>query len=78
MGNVFLILLIIGAAIATVVALIRGIIAFLKTTEAELNSTDPGPSQSSLKQNKAMMTRIVFQAVAVMLVALLLLLNSGK
>lgn len=78
MANIFLVLLIIAAAIATVVALVRGIIAFLKTTEAELNSTDTGPSQSSLKQNKMMMTRIVFQALAVLFVALLLLLNSGK
>lgn len=78
MGNVLLIILIIGFAIAAVVALIRGIVAFLKTTEAELNSTDTGPSQSSLKQNRMMMARITFQALAVLFVALLLLLNSGK
>lgn len=76
--NIFLILLIIGFAIAAAVALIRGIVAFLKTTEAELNSTDTGPSQSSLKQNKMMAHRIMFQAVAVLFAALLLLLNSGK
>lgn len=76
--NVFLILLIIAAAGATLFALIRGIVAFLQTTEAELKSTDAGPSQSSLKQNKAMMMRITFQAVAVLFIALLLLLNSGK
>ncbi|CAN5263737.1 hypothetical protein BH10PSE13_BH10PSE13_24380 [soil metagenome] len=76
--NAFLIILIIAAAGATLFALIRGIVAFLQTTEAELNSTDTGPSQSSLKQNKAMMMRITFQAVAVLFIALLLLLNSGK
>lgn len=76
--TVFLILLIIAAAGATLFALIRGIVAFLQTTEAELNSPDPGPSQSSLKQNKAMMMRIIFQGVAVLLCAILLLLNSGK
>jgi hypothetical protein len=76
--NAFLILLIIAAAGATLFALIRGIVAFLQTTEAELNSTDPGPSPSSLKQNKAMMMRITFQAVAVLFIALLLLLNSNK
>lgn len=76
--NVFLVLLIVAAAVATVVALVRGIITFLKTTEAELNSTDSGPSESSLRQNKMMMARIMFQAVAVLFVALLLLLNSGR
>ncbi len=76
--NTFLVLLIVAAAVATVVALVRGIITFLKTTEAELNSTDSGPSESSLRQNKMMMARIMFQAVAVLFVALLLLLNSGR
>lgn len=76
--NTFLVILIIVAAIATVIALIRGIVTFLKTTEAELNSGQSGPSRSSLKQNRMMMARITFQAVAVLLVALLLLLNGGN
>ncbi|MBK5265370.1 MAG: HIG1 domain-containing protein, partial [Alphaproteobacteria bacterium] len=50
----FLVILIILAAIATVVALIRGIITFLKTTEQDLKS-GTGPSASSLKQNRMMM-----------------------
>ncbi len=78
MSTTILIILFVAAAIATVVALIRGIVAFLKTTEAELNSTAEGPSQSSLKQNKMMFNRIAFQAIAVLLLALVLLLNSGR
>lgn len=74
----FLIILIVLAALATLFMLIKGIVTFLQTTEAELNSSDTGPSQSSLKQNKAMMGRIAFQAIAILLVALLLLLNGGK
>jgi hypothetical protein len=76
--NTFLVLLIIAAAIATVVALIRGIIAFLQTTKEELNSTHSGPSASSLKQNKMMFARIGFQAIAVLLVALLMLMHGGS
>ncbi|HEX7781310.1 MAG TPA: twin transmembrane helix small protein [Sphingobium sp.] len=76
--NTFLVLLIIAAAIATVVALIRGIVVFLQTTKEELNSTEPGPSASSLKQNKMMFARIGFQAIAVLLVALLMLLNGAN
>ena len=71
--NAFLIILLVGAMIATVVMLVRGIIAFLKTTEADLNDETAGPSQSALKQNKMMMGRIAFQAVAVIIVVILLL-----
>lgn len=76
MANTLLILLIIVAAIATVGALVRGVVTFLKTTEEELNSTSSGPSESSLKQNRMMMARITFQAIAVALVALLLLFHG--
>ncbi|CAN5280112.1 hypothetical protein BH10PSE12_BH10PSE12_09930 [soil metagenome] len=76
--NTFIVILIIAAAIATVVALVRGIIVFLQTTKEELNSTDAGPSASSLKQNKMMFARIWFQAIAVLLVALLMLMKGGS
>jgi len=72
----FLVILIILAAIATVVALIRGIITFLRTTEEDLKGGQ-GPSASGLKQNKMMMARIGFQALAVLIVALLLLMTGG-
>jgi len=78
MGNTFIAILIIAAMIATVIALVRGIVAFLRTSQAELNDQQAGPSQSSLKQNRMMLARITFQAVAVLFVALLLLMNSGK
>ena len=77
MGNAVIVILIIVAAVGAVVALVRGVIAFLKTTEQDLKN-GTGPSQSSLKQNRMMMMRVTFQAGAVLLVALLLLLNSGK
>ncbi|CAH0348744.1 hypothetical protein BH11PSE5_BH11PSE5_17630 [soil metagenome] len=76
--NTFLVILIIAAAFMTVFMLVRGVVAFLKTTEAELKSDQVGPSASSLKQNKAMFARIGFQAVAVLLVALLMLLNGKQ
>jgi hypothetical protein len=72
----FLVILIILAAIATVVALIRGIITFLRTTAEDLKGGQ-GPSASGLKQNKMMMARIGFQALAVLIVALLLLMTGG-
>jgi NADH:ubiquinone oxidoreductase subunit 3 (subunit A) len=68
--QVFLTILLVLAVIATVVLLVRGIISFLQTTEDDLNSD--GPSEGSLKQNKMMMGRIGFQAIAVVIVVLLL------
>ncbi len=78
MGNALLVILLILAMGATLYALVRGIVTFLKTTEEELKNGTNGPSESSLKQNKMMMMRITFQAAAVLIVALILLMNSGK
>ena len=72
--TIFLTILLIAAMGATVFMLVRGIVVFLKTTEADLKSGTPGPSASALKQNKAMMGRIFFQAIAVVIAALLMLL----
>ena len=70
--NTFLIILLVIAVIATVVSLVRGIIAFLQTTEADLKDQENGPSASGIKQNKMMMNRILFQALAVVIVVILL------
>ncbi|MEY4890651.1 MAG: hypothetical protein RIQ75_1781 [Pseudomonadota bacterium] len=77
MGNTFLILLLVAAMIATVVALVRGVVAFLKTTEEDLKGDGVGPSASSVKQNKAMMHRVIFQAVAILIVVVLLASSRG-
>jgi hypothetical protein len=74
--NTIFMLLIIAAMIATVVALIRGIIAFLRTSEADLK--EGGVNQSGLRQNKMMRLRIAFQALAVILVILLLMMGRGS
>ena len=72
--NTLLAILLVAAMGATLFMLVRGIVAFLKTTEAELKSDAAGPSASGVKQNKAMMGRIFFQAVAVLIAALLMVL----
>lgn len=71
----FLIILIVLAGLATVGALIHGIVTFLRTTEKDLLGT--GPSVSGMRQNKAMRMRIMFQALAVIFVILLLLLKRS-
>lgn len=75
--KLFLILLLIAAMIATVVALVRGIVTFLKVTEAELKD-GTGPTASALKSNKMMQQRILFQGIAIAIVALLLLMASSS
>jgi hypothetical protein len=68
-------ILLVFALVATVVALVRGIVSFLRTTDTELRR-DPqlGPSASSLRQNRMMWRRIQFQALAIFVAVLLLLL----
>ncbi len=51
--NTFLTLLLIAAMIATVVALVRGVIAFLQESTAQVKKGE-GPSQASLKSNRMM------------------------
>lgn len=70
-----LVILIIFAAIGALVALIRGIIAFLRHTEQDLKGE--GISISGQKQNRMMQQRVMFQALAVLLVAVLLLFSRG-
>jgi Hypoxia induced protein conserved region len=73
----FLIIVAIGFMLATAVALVRGIIAFLQTTEAELNSPDTGPTVNQLKQNKMMMNRIIFQGLAIVVLIIVMMMARG-
>ena len=67
----FLVILLIAAMIATVVALVRGIVSFLSNAHAE--ATGEGPSEASLKSNKMMVRRIQFQALAIFVILLIFL-----
>ncbi|WP_340264725.1 twin transmembrane helix small protein [Sphingobium mellinum] len=75
--NVVLVIALILAMAATLFALIRGIIAFLQSTKEQLNAPEGTPSQSSLKQNRMMINRILFQATAVIIVAIMLLMKGN-
>ena len=75
MGNTLLVLVIIGLAIMVVVSLVRGIIAFLKTSKDDLATPGGGATPMQLQQNKMMFARIKYQALAIIVVALLMLFN---
>jgi hypothetical protein len=68
-----LIPLIVVLMILVVVSLVRGIVAFMQSTKLDLER-DPteGPSAMQLQQNKMMFARIKYQALAVVVVAVLL------
>ena len=68
--NTLLIILLIAAMLATVVALVRGIIAFLQESTVQVKGT--GPSQAALKSNRMMQQRIFFQAIAILIVVIIL------
>lgn len=70
-------ILVVVFALCALAALVRGIVTFLRTTDAELRSAGDRPSQSALKQNKMMWRRIQFQALAVVGAVLLLMLAGS-
>jgi hypothetical protein len=75
--NTILVILLVGAMIFVVVSLVRGVVAFLQSYRAEIDG-DAGverQKEMQLKQNRMMMNRIKFQALAIVIVAILLMLN---
>jgi hypothetical protein len=56
-----------------VVSLVRGVIAFLQSTREDLEGGNGnGPSRMQLRQNEMMFNRIKYQALAVIVVVVLL------
>ena len=75
--NTFLVILLIAAMLATVAMLVRGLVIFLMSASAEVKG-ERGPSASALKSNKAMQYRIFFQAIAILIVVLILFVAGGR
>ena len=71
----FLGILIIICAIGAVVSIVRGVIAMLQRDHERVNKE--GVSESGLQQNRMMWRRIQFQAAAIVLVVILLLMARG-
>ena len=71
-----LILMIIAAAGAVVYALVRGLIAFANMEPGDIDAD--GITASHKKQNEMMFARVKYQAIAIGLVVLLLVLAGGQ
>lgn len=61
----------------TLYSLIRGVVAFLQTTKIDLeNGNAENVAEMQLKQNKAMFARIKYQALAVVVVVVILAISQ--
>lgn len=59
--------------VMVVISLIKGIAAFMQSTREDLERPESaGPSEMQLKQNKMMYARILYQGIAIVVVAILL------
>tara|TARA_R110002033_G_scaffold28648_5_gene63876 strand:+ start:122 stop:352 length:231 start_codon:yes stop_codon:yes gene_type:complete len=71
-----LILMIVAAAGAVVYALVRGLIAFANMEPGDVDAD--GITASHKKQNEMMFARIKYQAIAIVLVVVLLVIAGGQ
>jgi hypothetical protein len=73
--NAVLVILLVLAMVFVVVSLVRGVIAFLQSHRADIEAGGERQREMQLKQNRMMMNRIKFQFLAIVIVAILLMLN---
>ena len=73
--NTFLVIVLIVAVAWVVISLVRGIVAFLQSTKLDLESDGERAREMQLRQNQMMFARIKYQALAVVVVAILLMIN---
>ncbi len=76
--NYILIPALIILCILVVVSLVRGIVAFLQSTKIDLETGESlDASEMQLKQNKAMFARIKYQALAIVVVMIMLAISRA-
>ncbi len=75
---IFLAFLLLAAMFATLFILIKGLVNMAQTTSQDLENTGDGPSPRALKSQKLMQQRILFQAIAIGVIALILIMMSAK
>lgn len=70
----FLIIVLLALMVMVVVSLIRGVVAFMKSTKIDLE-TGRGETATDMQvlQNRMMMNRIKYQALAIVVVAIMLM-----
>jgi len=71
-----LIIALVALVVMVLVSLVRGIVAFLQSTKMDLEGGEERVKEMQLRQNKAMMSRIKYQAAAIAVALILLALAS--
>lgn len=74
--NLFLVLVLLAVMLAVVFVLVKGLVNMAQTTQADLEGE--GPSERSIRSNKLMQQRILLQALAIGIIAVLLLFASAS
>ena len=74
--NTFLVVLLILAMTWVVISLVRGIVAFMQSTKLDLEGGEERVKEMQLRQNKMMFARIKYQAIAIVVVTVLLMINN--
>ena len=74
--TVMLCLLIGAFVIAAAVALVRGLAAFFRDGEKIRSGTADGDAQFGVTQNRMMSQRVLFQGIAILFIALIVLMAS--
>ncbi|PZT85047.1 MAG: hypothetical protein DI637_12870 [Citromicrobium sp.] len=76
--NTVLLIFLLLAMVMVVISLVRGIVAFLRSTRIDLESGEQqDATDMQLKQNRAMMSRIKWQAIAIIVIAIMLAVAGG-
>ena len=71
--NTFLVILLVAVMVMVVISLVRGVVAFLQSTKVDLQTGEQvDATEMQMKQNKAMMARVKWQAIAIVIIAILL------
>jgi len=73
--NTLLVIVIVALAAMVVFSLVRGIIAFLQSTKLDLEGGGDRAKEMQLRQNKMMFARIKYQALAIVVVIVLMMIN---
>ena len=71
--NTFFLIILLLAMVMVVISLVRGVVAFLQSTKVDLESGQQvDATEMQLKQNRAMMARVKWQAIAIVVIAIML------
>lgn len=71
--NTFFVIILLAAMVMVVISLVRGVIAFLKSTKVDLESgKQVDATEFQLRQNNAMMSRVKWQAFAIIILAIMM------